>query len=64
MTSVALPARSLWRFFPWFIAGALGFVIAVNVVMVTIALRTFPGVAEVDQPVAHVVQPKPAAAPK
>ena len=64
MTSVALPVRSLWRFYPWFIAGGLGLVIAVNVVMVTIALRTFPGVADADHAPAHVVIQKPASPPK
>ena len=41
----ALPARSDWRFFPWWVAGAMTVVIAVNVYMVYSALHTFPGQA-------------------
>ena len=37
--------RSAWRFFPWIIAAGMSVVIAVNVGMVTAALRTFPGQA-------------------
>lgn len=37
--------RSTWRFFPWYIALGLSVVIAVNIGMVTFALRTFPGQA-------------------
>jgi nitrogen fixation protein FixH len=35
--------RNLWLLFPWFIAGAIGMVIAVNCFMAWSALRTFPG---------------------
>lgn len=35
--------RSGWRFFPWAIAGTILFVIAVNAVMITTAVRGFPG---------------------
>ncbi|MCX7384876.1 MAG: FixH family protein [Alphaproteobacteria bacterium] len=64
MTSIALPVRSAWRFYPWFIAGGLGFVIVVNMVMVYIALSTFPGVAAVDKPPANVSAHKMTAPPK
>lgn len=40
--------RSLWSWFPWFIAAALGAVIAVNSYMVYAALSTFPGNAGSD----------------
>lgn len=43
MSSIAVPARSAWRFYPWVIAGGLAFVMAVNFTMVYIALSTFPG---------------------
>ena len=35
--------RSGWRFFPWAVAGVMGIVIAVNVVLAVLATRTFPG---------------------
>jgi len=41
----ALPNRSVWRFFPWWVAGAMTVVIVVNVYMVYSALHTFPGQA-------------------
>ncbi len=37
--------RSAWRLFPWVLAGTMGIVIAVNVVLVVTALRSFPGAA-------------------
>jgi nitrogen fixation protein FixH len=39
----ARPSRTLWRFFPWFVAVAMSMVIAVNGVMAYSALHTFPG---------------------
>jgi nitrogen fixation protein FixH len=36
---------SAWRFYPWIIAAGMSVVIAVNVGMITAALRTFPGKA-------------------
>ena len=36
---------SAWRFFPWYVAGSMAVVVAVNVFMATTALRTFPGTA-------------------
>lgn len=36
-------ARSLWRFFPWAVMGAMSVVVAVNTGMVYFALHTFPG---------------------
>lgn len=41
----ALPSQTVWRFFPWFIAGGLAIVAAVNFGMVYTALHTFPGLA-------------------
>ncbi len=38
-------ARSGWRFFPWYVAGALGVVMAVNGVLVWFAVESFPGLA-------------------
>ena len=35
--------RSGWRFFPWAVAGVMGIVIAVNVVLAVLATWTFPG---------------------
>jgi nitrogen fixation protein FixH len=35
--------RSGWRFFPWAVAGSMGVVIGVNVVLAVLAARTFPG---------------------
>jgi nitrogen fixation protein FixH len=40
--------RNLWPFFPWFIAAAIGVVIAVNCFMAYSALHTFPGNAGSD----------------
>jgi len=37
-----------WNWFPWWIAGSMGVVIAVNIAMVTFALHTFPGQAGSD----------------
>ena len=36
---------SAWRFYPWIIAAGMSVVVAVNIGMVTAALRTFPGKA-------------------
>jgi nitrogen fixation protein FixH len=36
---------SAWRYFPWIIAAGMSVVVAVNIGMVTFALRTFPGKA-------------------
>jgi nitrogen fixation protein FixH len=44
----ARPSRSLWLLFPWFIAAAMGVVIAVNCYMAWSALHTFPGNAGSD----------------
>jgi nitrogen fixation protein FixH len=44
----ALPKRSAWRFFPWWIAGAMAVVIAVNGGMIYAALHSFPGQAGSD----------------
>lgn len=41
--SATSPTRSLWRHFPWIICGAVGVVVAVNAVMITAAVNTFPG---------------------
>jgi len=41
----ALQPRNIWRFFPWFIAAAMGVVVAVNFGMAYTALHTFPGTA-------------------
>ena len=49
-TTISLP-RTLWRFYPWFIAAGLGVVIMVNIFMVYMALSTFPGVVVKDAPV-------------
>ena len=37
--------RSLWRFFPFFLVGALGVVVTVNIFMAVLANRTAPGLA-------------------
>ncbi len=37
--------QSRWRYFPWIIAAGMSVVVAVNIGMVTFALRTFPGQA-------------------
>jgi nitrogen fixation protein FixH len=34
-----------WRFFPWYVAGGLGFVVLVNFAMGWAAVQTFPGLA-------------------
>ena len=44
----AMPARSAWRFFPWFLALGMSVVIAVNIGMAYTALHTFPGIAGSD----------------
>jgi nitrogen fixation protein FixH len=36
--------RNIWRFFPWFIAGGMALVVAVNGFMAYTALHTFPGI--------------------
>ena len=41
-------SRNLWLFFPWFIAAAMGMVIAINCFMAYAALHTFPGTAGSD----------------
>ena len=47
--NVRRPGRAnLWPYFPWFIAGAMGVVIAVNSYMAYSALSTFPGNAGSD----------------
>lgn len=38
--------RSAWRWFPWAVAGTMAIVIAVNVWMVVLAMRSFPGAAQ------------------
>jgi nitrogen fixation protein FixH len=40
------PARTLWRFFPWFLTAGLGVVVLVNVGMAYMAIHTFPGVVD------------------
>jgi nitrogen fixation protein FixH len=37
--------RSIWRFFPFFLVGALGVVVTVNITMAVLAHRTAPGLA-------------------
>ena len=44
----ALPPRTVWRFFPLFVALAMSVVIAVNAGMIYAALHTFPGNAGSD----------------
>lgn len=46
--ATARPSRNLWLFFPWFIAGGMGVVIAINCFMAWSALHTFPGNAGSD----------------
>jgi nitrogen fixation protein FixH len=41
-------SRNLWLFFPWFVAVAMGVVIAINCFMAYSALHTFPGNAGSD----------------
>jgi nitrogen fixation protein FixH len=43
-----MASRNLWPYFPWFIAAAMGAVIAVNCFMAYSALHTFPGNAGTD----------------
>jgi nitrogen fixation protein FixH len=45
---VARRSRNLWLFFPWFIAAAMGVVIAINCFMAWSAIHTFPGNAGSD----------------
>ncbi len=45
MSGVA-QAKTAWRFFPWFVAGAMALVVAVNVGMAYLAIHTFPGTVE------------------
>jgi len=59
-TSRPVP-RSLWRFFPWFLAGGLGFVVLVNVGMAYMAIHTFPGVVDKTAEEAGPATPHPAA---
>ena len=40
--------RSAWQWFPWALVASLGVVVAVNIVMVSFALHTFPGQAGSD----------------
>ncbi len=44
--SATMPPKSAWRFFPWFVAGAMAVVVAVNLGMAYLAIQTFPGVVE------------------
>jgi nitrogen fixation protein FixH len=44
----ARPVRNPWLYFPWFVAAAMGMVIAVNCFMAYSALQTFPGNAGSD----------------
>jgi len=37
--------RSAWRFFPWYVAGVMGFVMAVNFALGWLAVSSFPGLA-------------------
>ena len=39
------PRGTAWRFFPWYVAAGLGFVMVVNFTMMSIAVRSFPGLA-------------------
>lgn len=41
------PGRGLiaWRFFPWYLAGGIGIAMAVNAVLVWLAVASFPGLA-------------------
>lgn len=39
------PGRTLWRYFPWMVAGGLALVVAVNATMAVLALRSAPGLA-------------------
>jgi nitrogen fixation protein FixH len=37
--------RTLWRFFPWFVAGGLGLVMVVDFAGMSLAVHSFPGLA-------------------
>ena len=37
--------KSAWRFFPWYVAGVMGFVMAVNFTLGWLAVSSFPGLA-------------------
>lgn len=39
------PARTGWRFFPWFVAGGIGLTMLVNFAMMWMAVQSFPGLA-------------------
>jgi nitrogen fixation protein FixH len=39
------PARSVWRWFPWLVAGAIGLVVVINAGLIYAALSSFPGKA-------------------
>jgi nitrogen fixation protein FixH len=39
------PGRSVWRWFPWLVAAAMGVVVVVNAGMIYAALASFPGKA-------------------
>lgn len=39
----AARVQTNWRFFPWAVAAGMGVVIAVNVLMAVLAMRSFPG---------------------
>jgi nitrogen fixation protein FixH len=41
----AVPGPSRWRFFPWYVAGGMGFVMLVNAALAWFAVRSFPGLA-------------------
>ncbi len=41
----AAAAHSAWRFFPWYVAGALGVVMVVNAALTWFAVTSFPGLA-------------------
>jgi nitrogen fixation protein FixH len=43
-----MPVKTIWRFFPWFVATGMLAVVAVNGGMVYAALHTFPGNAGSD----------------
>lgn len=46
MAADGAAVRSLWRFFPWFLAAGLAVVVLVNLGMVYLALHTFPGTVD------------------
>ncbi len=45
MTTHAAPRRTVWHFFPFFVAAGLGVVVTVNVTMAVLASRSAPGLA-------------------